>query len=367
MNYKQKYNRLLIFDGSHALHRALSVDNNWNMITSNGIKTGGIFGVLRTILKEVITYNYYPVVVFDHGLSTRRLELYPNYKHTVEKKEKQLLLESKEIKTEEELLDEEFKYEYNNQREILKQLLPLFNIPVLSFDNWEGDDIIYLLTKLSKDSIVVSDDKDLLQLIREDESGKCRVRRAMRDEFWDYSKIKENYDDVVYYVINKAIIGDQSDNIPSACYGVGEKTAKDLYTFYKYLKENNIKYPETEEELADTCKKYNLPKRKAFLNFSEAQFLTNIMLTDLSLVDEDVSKYDTKMLYNIEKNIDFFFENELDENLQKNNIISILNYLEIKTFDYNNLFKLISDTKDVIYNIDTKLSEKRITFHGSLF
>ena len=361
MEDNKKFNRLLIFDGSHALHRNLSVLNNWNMQTTTGIRTGGVFGVLRTLLKEISQYNYYPVFVFDGGLSKRRLQLYPNYKGTLDKQEKELLIESKNEYSEEDMLHMEMKTEYANQREMLKQILPFFNIPVICYENWEGDDLIYLLTQMSKDSIVVSDDKDLLQLIRDDDTGRCRVKRAMRDEFWDINTLKENSEDVNEYIIKKAIVGDQSDNIPSACYGVGEKTAKDLYKFYSYLIEHKIQYPTTEEELTTICKENKLTKRKAFINFSENQFLTNLMLTDLKLVDKDVEDFYPKMLYIIEENINSYFKNNYNEEMQLANIINILKYLEIRTFEYSYLFKLIKDVKDVIYNVDTNLSEKRAT------
>ena len=35
----------------------------------------------------------------------------------------------------------------------------------IRLNDWEGDDIIFVLSELAKDSIVVSDDKDLIQLI----------------------------------------------------------------------------------------------------------------------------------------------------------------------------------------------------------
>ena len=366
MSIESKFNRLMIFDGAHCLHRNLAVPNNWNMTTSKGFRTGGIFGVLRTILKEASVYNYYPVVVFDKGLSKRRLDIYPNYKHTEEKKEKQLLLESREYRTEEELLDEEFRKVYIQQRDILIQLLPYFKIPVVCFDDWEGDDLIYILTKLAKDSIVVSDDKDLIQLIRDDETGRCRIRRAMRDEFWDLDKLKTEYTDIEEYILNKSIVGDGSDNIPSACYGVGEKTASDLYKFYKYIKENELEYPKTEEELTEICKKYNLPKRKAFLNFNEEQLFINYQLINLKFVEKDIDNQEENMINYITSNVDYFFKNEFDKKLLEENVLTFLNYLEIKTFDYNNLFKLVEDVKSVV-NSDTELSENRKISNSSLF
>lgn len=353
--------------GSHALHRNLSVPNNWEMQTSTGIRTGGVFGVLRTLLKEISQYNYYPIFVFDGGLSKRRLQLYPNYKGTLDKKEKELLLESKGEYSEEDILQMEMKAEYANQREMLKQLLPFFNIPVICYENWEGDDLIYLLTKMTKDSIVVSDDKDLLQLIRDDETGRCRVRRAMRDEFWDMNKLKLNSTDINEYIIKKSIVGDPSDNIPSACYRVGEKTAKELYDFYSYIIENKLTYPRTEEELTKICKEHKLSKKKAFINFDENQFLINLMLTDLKLVEKDVEDYYPEMLYYIEDNINTYLKNNYNEDLQLENILNILKYLEIRSFEYHHLYNLIKDVKDVIFNIDTKLGEKREMKIGGLF
>lgn len=73
MIYKNCYNRLLIFDGSHLLHRNLNVENNYKMITTTGIKTGGVYGTLRSIIKELKTYNYFPIVVFDRTFIKKKI------------------------------------------------------------------------------------------------------------------------------------------------------------------------------------------------------------------------------------------------------------------------------------------------------
>ena len=181
---------------------------------------------------------------------------------------------------------------------MLEELLPAFGIPVLHFQDWEGDDIIYILSKMCKNSIVVSDDKDLLQLIREDNTGKCRVRRAMRDEFWDIQSLKEKDMDINKYIACKAIVGDGSDNIPSACFQVGEKTAPDLYKLYEDVCiRRGLPFPTTEEDLAIRCKEVNISKRKAYLNFNENQFLINESLTNLQLVDEEIDENLLKTIY----------------------------------------------------------------------
>ena len=129
MMKEKLYQRLLIFDGSHALHRSICEPHLWEMRNYAGQRTGGIYGTLQTILKESSTFNYFPVVVFDGHLSQRRLEIYPNYK---KHEDKQLLQESLEQPTEMENLRELI-----IQSDILKVLLPAFGIPTIHLTDWE--------------------------------------------------------------------------------------------------------------------------------------------------------------------------------------------------------------------------------------
>lgn len=331
------FNRVMIYDGSYLLHRNLSQPNQWEMINSKGKRTGGIYGVLRSIIKESKDYNFYPIVVFDGGLSKRRLNIYPNYKKNIER---QALLECKEEDlTEEQLFDLEFKREYSTQRNDLMQLLPLFGIPVIRINDWEGDDLIYILSKMSKNSIVVSDDKDILQLVYEDDNRRCKIWRPMKEELWDINTLQEKDMDIQKYIGCKCIVGDPSDNIPSACFQVGEKTAPGLYELY--TKSINIGFPKNEEDLAKKCKDLNVPKRKAYLNFNEDQFLTNILLTDLRLIDEDITE---DLIDNIKTTI--YSECKPFEQNNKPEIYSILDNLEIKTLDVETLYSRIDSLID---------------------
>lgn len=337
----QVFNRIMIFDGSYALHRSLSVPNNFEMINSKGKRTGGIFGVLRTIQKELKDYNYFPIVVFDGGLSKRRLDIYPNYKKAQEKALLQECLE--EEKTEEQLLEEEFRREYSTQRNDLIELLPLFGIPTIRLNDWEGDDIIFVLSELAKDSIVVSDDKDLIQLIREynsDEHRRCRVRRPLKDELLDMNILHETRQDIKEYIGCKSIVGDPSDNIPSACFQVGDKTASGLYHLYENCIKNNLIFPETEEDLTKLCKQFDITKRKAYLNFNESQFLSNLLLTDLSLVNDELSNELLTSIYN----------QILDQSCYNNkqDIYDLFDYYEIRSYDVESLLSRVDFLKKTL-------------------
>lgn len=334
-----KYNRLLIFDGSFVLHRALSVPNNWDMITSYGKRTGGIFASLRTFMKELKLYNYSPVVVYDGGLSKRRLQIYPNYKRTLDKQE---LYESEHVLTEEEQLQLEFRREYNTQRNDLIPIIRDLGIPVINIKDWEGDDIIYILSRICKDSIIISEDKDLIQLVC-DNDIRCRVKRPIHEELIDCNYLKDNNIDISTFVACKAICGDGSDNIPSACYQVGEKTAPALYKLYKESLNRLGMFPSNEQQLTKLCEECNIPKRKAFLNFNENQFLSNILLMDLKLVDEYI---DDSILSSIYTEIDTNYFNTSD-------LQTKLNTFEINNFntsDMLNKVKVLKDLKDL--NID---------------
>lgn len=336
------YNRLLIFDGSHCLHRALCQPDLYNMINLKNKRTGGILGVLKTINKVLKTYNYFPIVVFDGGLSERRLNIYPNYK----KHQENLLQESMmdlNAMTEEQILEQEYKREYNTQRNDLCQLLPMLGIPVINIQGWEGDDIIYIITKMAVDSIVVSDDRDLLQLIHESSDNdirRCRIRRDMTDQFWDMNTLKEMNVDIQEYIACKSICGDNSDNIPSACYQVGEKTAPGLYHLYESIKQNNETFPTTEEELSKYCKKYDIGKRKAYMNFNENQFLTNLLLTDISLIDDEITPSLVEYIGNI-----------INDVSMSNDIVSadtLLKEFEINSVDAEKILNKVIQNFDLL-------------------
>lgn len=347
MEINSLYERLMIVDGSHLLHRSICEPHLWEMKNSDGQRTGGIFGTLQSLQKETSLYQYYPVVVYDGHLSQRRLNLYDNYKRNAEK---QLLTENVNQMSELEQLKREQKYEYNQQREILKVLLPNFGIPVIHLSDWEGDDIIYILTQLTKDSIVLSDDKDLLQLVCDESNRKCCVKRGMRNEFIDMNWFKDNDLTIDDFIARKAIVGDPSDNIPSACFQVGEKTASALIELYTKSKAMVGGFPKNEKELDEKCKTIGISKRKAYLNFNEEQFITNIKLTDLRYVQNEIT---SDLIITLNESIT---ENIGYTNIS--NINQILSTLDIQTFIPRNL---LNNLERSIKYITEKPENKNIT------
>ena len=104
---------------------------------------------------------------------------------------------------------------------------------------------------------------------------------------------------------------------------------------------NNIAFPENEEALTESCKKFNISKRKAYLNFNENQFLINLLLTDLQQVDKEISDDLIQSIY-----IDII--NQFESNQDGQSIKEIFDELEIKTFNINELLDTVNSLKNTL-------------------
>ena len=263
--------KVLIVDGSYLIHRALHVEQIFNLKNSKGEGTGGVFQFLRSLNAEMRKYpDYFPIVCWDNGLADRRVEIYPNYKHKADR-----LMEAAELKKlGAEPEEDEYLIQYHAQREKTMEILKLLGIPSLVFYHWEGDDLMYILAKTLNDTIVLTDDKDLIQLL----SPTTKISRPMAGEFLEYESYQQEHNDpdMRKFVYKKCIIGDGSDNIPSCAKGVGGKTAE-------IIAELMVDHPEDWKALVENSDNRRV---KMFGNDeSYHQFEINLNLIDLSLVD----------------------------------------------------------------------------------
>ena len=118
----------------------------------------------------------------------------------------------------------------------VRRLCEAMHLPILEMDGFEADDLIGGLAlqaaKQKLDVLVVTNDKDMMQLV----CGNVRVLRtgsvAQGDVIVDEAKVKEilgvTAEQVVDYM---ALLGDNIDNIPGA-KGIEEKGAAELIQKY---------------------------------------------------------------------------------------------------------------------------------------
>lgn len=327
------FKNLYIVDGSYALHRSLKQQNLFDLRNSELERTGGIFGFLNILKKEIQNIgDYFPIVCWDDGLSRRRLAVYDNYKKHRDHIEDPERKPFNEMTDDE--LDEDYVYNYKLQRKKLIALLNTFGIPSLMFKHVEGDDLICWLSRHCEKCKVMTDDADMLQLLTET----CMIRRPMHNELVRLDNfLKENEFDTIYdFVKKKAFLGDSSDNIPGACFKVGEKSTADFFKVYESLKENNrMDLFQNEEELKTYCQSKGFKFKKAYCNFDENQYLNNLELVDLNRIQDD--EIPEAEIY------------EAIRKVYKNKDISapihLLNKYEIKTVNTNIIFEALAMTR----------------------
>ena len=122
---------------------------------------------------------------------------------------------------------------------IAKEMLTAMGIKYYEIDNYEADDIIGTFAKYCDipdddyEGLIVSSDKDLLQLI----SPQVEIKLLKSKDYIRYNvdSFKEEWGiDPINIIDLKALMGDASDNIPGV-KGIGEKTALKLLHEYKTL------------------------------------------------------------------------------------------------------------------------------------
>ena len=210
--------KVVLVDGNNLLFRsyyATAYSGNL-MKNSKGFPTNGLYGLVNMLNKIIKEENpKYMLVAFDKG-KTFRHDKYKEYKDG-------------RIKTPEDLL---------MQFKVAKELVPLMGIKCFEIDNYEADDIIGTYSKIISnddkyEGLIVSSDKDLLQLINFNITVKLLKSKdyIMMDE----NTFKETYGlDPIKMIDLKGLMGDSSDNIPGV-KGIGEKTALKLLQKYNSL------------------------------------------------------------------------------------------------------------------------------------
>ena len=188
------------------------------LTTKDGFPTNVIHGFLMMISKLVNNYDVEQIIItWDVSKKTFRNEIYDQYKANRSSSPDNFKIQIKE----------------------LQNLLSNFNIPQISLEGYEADDVLgslsYSFNKQNKKVTIVTGDRDSFQLI----NSKTKImytKRGISDvEIYDNRAFTNKYQiSTSQYVEYLALKGDKSDNIPGLP-GVGEKTAISLLQNYKNI------------------------------------------------------------------------------------------------------------------------------------
>lgn len=228
MNIGDSMKKIVLIDGNNLMFRsyyATAYAGNL-MKNSKGFVTNALYGFTNMMNKIIHEEEFsYILVAFDKG-KTFRHDTYSQYK-------------AGRIETPADL---------KNQFPKAKEMLDAMGIKWYETDGYEADDIIGTLSKIATDNdyetLIVSSDRDLLQLIND----KVTVKLLKTKDYIMMTKdafVSEYNLEPIKIIDLKGLQGDKSDNIPGV-KGIGEKTALKLLQDYGsleniYVNIDNIK------------------------------------------------------------------------------------------------------------------------------
>jgi DNA polymerase-1 len=315
--------KIVLVDGNNLLFRSYYATAYTGNIMRNkeGFPTNGVYGFVNMINKIISEEKpEYMMVAFDIG-KTFRHEKYERYKDGRRETPDDLKV----------------------QFPVAKKILTAMGIKYLECAGYEADDIIGTISMWCEkdpeyEALIVSSDKDLLQLISDETVVKLL---KTKDYVWmDKKTFNDTYGfDPIHMIDLKALMGDSSDNIPGV-KGIGEKGAIKLVSEYKTI--DNI-YE-------------NIDKIKG--------------ATQIKLIDGKEDAYYSKDLVTIYREVplDITFDDLLYKGENADELIDIYNDLgfysllrKINTSDIKkeksreDEFKIISDINDVKISEDTSI------------
>ena len=296
---------------------------------SDGFPVGAISGfcnMLDKLIKDEREKNNltHLLVIFDASGKTFRNDIYPEYKANRSSPPEDLI----------------------PQFPVIRKATDAFNVNHVEMLGYEADDLIASYAKAAIDEkmkvTIVSSDKDLMQLVKEDVS----MLDTMKNRLIQKNEVIEKFGVEPKKVIDvQSLAGDSIDNIPGVP-GIGIKTAALLINEYDNLdnlleKASNIKQNKRRESLIEFADQARLsrelvtlkedvklpipikdieiqsfdPKKLiSFLKGMEFKTLTEKKAREFNLNLEDIETEELELEFNKEKEVETETKNEKDFN-----------------------------------------------------
>ncbi len=315
--------KIVLVDGNNLLFRSYYATAYTGNIMRNkeGFPTNGVYGFVNMINKIISEEKpEYMMVAFDIG-KTFRHEKYERYKDGRRETPDDLKV----------------------QFPVAKKILTAMGIKYLECAGYEADDIIGTISMWCEkdpeyEALIVSSDKDLLQLISDETVVKLL---KTKDYIWmDKKTFNDTYGfDPIHMIDLKALMGDSSDNIPGV-KGIGEKGAIKLVSEYKTI-----------DNIYENIDKIKGATQIKLIDGKEDAYYSKDLVTIYREVPLDITFDD--LLYkgeNADELIDIYNDLGFYSLLRKINISEVK-----KKEDRKEEFKIISDINDVKISEDTSI------------
>ena len=245
--------KLIIFDGNAIMYRAFHALPP--LTTKSGEPINAVYGLISMLINIVDSLKPTHIIFcFDEKERTFRQDLLPTY-------------QSQRPETPSELIPQ-----FQKARDFLKSI----NIPIYSKPGFEADDVIGTIATVSTmETVIVTGDRDILQLVNDDKDIKLFMPIgglsngkifAEKETFERMGVLPNQIPDY------KALVGDPSDNYFGIA-GIGPKTASILLAKYKTL--DNI-YEHTDDIAEKLREKLINGKESAYLSYKLATIVRDV-------------------------------------------------------------------------------------------
>ncbi|MFO1241843.1 MAG: DNA polymerase I [Rickettsiales bacterium] len=220
--------RLILIDGSGFIFRAYH--SLPPLTRADGTPVGAVYGFINMLLKlRDAMPSSHMAVIFDAGRKTFRNDMYSEYKANRPPPPEDLI----------------------PQFALVRDAVIAMTLPSIELENFEADDVIATYATMAKkqglEVIIVSSDKDLMQLI----SDGVSIYDGMKNKAIGPEQVMEKFGVTPDKVVEvMSLIGDSSDNIPGVP-SIGPKTAAELIGIYGTL-----------ENLLEHAQEIKQPKRR---------------------------------------------------------------------------------------------------------
>ncbi len=275
MRNEQKSDRLVLVDGSGYIFRAYHALPP--MYRDDGTPVNAVFGFTKMLLKLVADLQpEYIAVIFDAGRKTFRNEIYSQYKANRSDPPDELV----------------------PQFNLVRQATEALNLPLFEMSGYEADDVIATLANLAskkgQDCLIVSSDKDLMQLV----NRHVKLLDPIKNTLIGDEEVKQKFGVLPDSVVDvQALAGDSSDNVPGVP-GIGVKTAAELINQFGSLEAlllnaESIKQPKRRGNLIQFAEQARISKQLVQLCNNVP---VDIEISELVLPDLDHDKLQVFLL-----------------------------------------------------------------------
>ncbi len=277
--------KIVLVDGHSMMNRAFY--GVPPLTNSKGLHTNAIFGFLNILLSVLDNEKpQYLMVAFDLKAPTFRHRIYEAYKGTRKAMPDEL----------------------REQIPVIKDVLSAMQIPIMTYEGFEADDILGTMAKRAEaaglEVCILSGDRDLLQLATEKTKIKLPHTKGGKTETEDFfaADVLAKYQVSPAGIIElKALMGDSSDNIPGVPK-VGEKTATELVKTYGCIENLKLHI----EEISKKSIRETLTENFDMAELSKVLATINTAVElPYSLEDGRVDTIFTKEAYDLLKQLEF--------------------------------------------------------------